>query len=59
MDKLTYGERERLLDLLQENLSGVRRGDISGYGQSKDDEIADIKELMAKVQGSGSDKLEG
>lgn len=48
---LTTAQRERLLDLLWEQLQGVRTGSITGYGQPMTDEVANIEELITELEG--------
>ncbi len=48
--ELTADQRSRLLDLLQDQRDGVSSGEITGYGQHKDDELTDIDELIAELE---------
>ena len=36
----------RLLDMAWTQLKGVESGDISGYGQPKEDEVQDLRDLI-------------
>lgn len=48
--QFTSDQRERLLDLLYEQLRGVSSGTITGYGQPKDDELQDIDKLITELE---------
>jgi hypothetical protein len=43
-------EAERLADLVNEYRDAVASNEISGYGQSKDDELVDLDQLLAKLR---------
>lgn len=47
--RLTDDEVSRVVDLLREQLDDVKSGVVSGYGQSQEDEIADIGWLLDKL----------
>jgi hypothetical protein len=47
---LTAAQRDRLLDLLQDQRDGVSSGEISGYGQTKEYELEDIDALISELE---------
>jgi hypothetical protein len=49
MDELTAPEIEFLRVLIMEYRRDVEANNISGYGQSKKDELHDVDELMGKL----------
>jgi hypothetical protein len=49
--ELDTTQRERLLDLLREQLWETLGGTRTGYGQPKSDEVADIEELIEELEG--------
>jgi hypothetical protein len=46
---LNPDEIERLLDLLREQRDATVSGERSGYGQARDQELADIDFLIEKI----------
>lgn len=50
MAPLMPDETARLLDLLAEQLEATENGELSGYGQDKQDELADIRRLIDKIK---------
>lgn len=50
MAPLTPDETARLLDLLGEQYEATKNGECSGYGQDKQDELADIRRLIDKIK---------
>jgi hypothetical protein len=47
--ELDWDDRARLTELLNEQREAVVSGEITGYGQDKDVEIADIDALIQKL----------
>jgi len=48
---LMTDQRERLLDLLREQLDETMSGARTGYGQPQSDEVTDIQELITEIEG--------
>jgi hypothetical protein len=44
--KLSFNQRARLVELLCEELAGVKRGDVVGFNQDSETEINEISELI-------------
>lgn len=47
---IDYSERARLLDLLRDQLDETVSGSRTGYGQPVEDEAAEIKALVEKLE---------
>lgn len=46
---LDISERNRLIDLLHDQRSATEGGERSGYGQSQEQELTDIDDLIYKL----------
>lgn len=48
--ELDWDERQALADMVREYRDDVAGGRISGYGQSRENEIASAEALLAKLE---------
>ena len=49
-NELSFTERSRLFDLVLNYREGVVSGNITGYGQSQEDELDEVAKLLAKLK---------
>ncbi len=56
---LTNHEKDIVLELLADYQNRVRKGEVVGFGQTKEEEIKDLEEIMQKIKNPNEQPTEG